>query len=101
MRPNSPSPVVTVREHKITTASLEEAVSLTKEANASIGAKQFERAMQLRDPEFMEYHRTYRYLTTADHPRLMLSPENVGCLSNKRLIADYCCDYLAMIALTI
>ncbi|KAI9038028.1 pyrophosphate-dependent phosphofructo-1-kinase [Aspergillus affinis] len=75
MTPDSPSPVVTIQEARIKTSSLAETVALTKEANASLQAKDFDKAMQLRDPEFMEHHRAYRRLSTADHPRTMLPQE--------------------------
>ncbi|KAE8354402.1 phosphofructokinase 2 [Aspergillus coremiiformis] len=75
MTPETPSPVVIIRENRIKTSSLAETVALTKEANASMHAKEFEKAATLRDPEFMEYHSAYRHLNTTDHPKMVL-PED-------------------------
>lgn len=86
MTPDSPSPVVTIQEARIKTSSLAETVALTKEANASLQAKDFDKAMKLRDPEFMEYHRAYRRLSTADHPRTMLPKEKVTCPLSRSIL---------------
>ncbi|KNG86702.1 6-phosphofructokinase [Aspergillus nomiae NRRL 13137] len=75
MTPDSPSPVVIIQENRIKSSSLAETVALTKEANASMHAKEFEKATTLRDPEFMEYHSAYRRLNTSAHPKMVL-PEN-------------------------
>ncbi|KAB8078792.1 phosphofructokinase 2 [Aspergillus leporis] len=72
MTPDTPSPVVVIRENRIKASSLAETVALTKEANASMHAKEFEKAATLRDPEFMEYHSAYRHLNTSDHPKMVL-----------------------------
>ncbi|OJJ50388.1 hypothetical protein ASPZODRAFT_139688 [Penicilliopsis zonata CBS 506.65] len=72
LTPDTPSPVVTIRENTIGVSSLAETVKLTQETAASIDAKQFDRAMTLRDSEFLDYHRGYRHLTTADHPKMLL-----------------------------
>lgn len=76
--PESPSPVITIRENKIERSSLMEAVIQTQEVTAKIKAKDFEAAMALRDSEFTEYHRAYLNTTTVDHPKLRL-PESQVC----------------------
>ncbi|KAE8146513.1 phosphofructokinase 2 [Aspergillus avenaceus] len=72
MTPETPSPVVIIQENRIKTSSLAETVALTKEANASMHNKDFEKAAILRDPEFLEYHSAYRHLNTTDHPKLLM-----------------------------
>lgn len=72
MTPDSPSPVIIIRENKIERASLMKAVELTKKATERIQAKDFDAAMSFRDPEFKEYHNTYLKLSTADHPKMIL-----------------------------
>ncbi|OJJ50758.1 hypothetical protein ASPZODRAFT_11612 [Penicilliopsis zonata CBS 506.65] len=70
--PDAPSPVITIRENKIMRTPLMEAVSLTKEVTSYIQAKDFDKAMTLRDAEFKEYHRAYLNTATPDHPKLFL-----------------------------
>jgi 6-phosphofructokinase 1 len=80
MTPESPSPVITIRENKIERTSLMDAVRQTQEVTARIKAKDFDAAMSLRDSEFLEYHRAYLNTTTVDHPKLRL-PESKVCRS--------------------
>ncbi|PYI20374.1 6-phosphofructokinase pfkA [Aspergillus japonicus CBS 114.51] len=74
-KPDSPSPVITIRENKIMRTPLMEAVKLTKTVTAHIENKEFDKAMALRDSEFKEYHFSYKNTSTPDHPKLLL-PEN-------------------------
>ncbi|KAF2712452.1 6-phosphofructokinase [Pleomassaria siparia CBS 279.74] len=73
--PETPSPVICVLENKIVRRSLLEAVAQTKEVATAIEAKDFHRAMELRDAEFSEYYKSYQITTAADQPELMLPKE--------------------------
>ncbi|KAJ5885535.1 hypothetical protein N7495_010045 [Penicillium taxi] len=75
MTPQSPSPVITIRENKIERTPLMDAVQLTKNVTDKINNKDFETAMTMRDAEFKEYYRAYLNTATPDHPKLYL-PEN-------------------------
>lgn len=75
MSPQSPVPVITIRENKILRTPLMEAVQLTKDVTAKIHEKKFVAAMDMRDAEFKEYYNAYLNTSTPDHPKLML-PEN-------------------------
>jgi 6-phosphofructokinase 1 len=70
--PETPSPVICIVENKIVRRPLLEAVAQTKEVAVAIEAKDFDRAMQLRDAEFAEYYKAYQITTAADQPHLML-----------------------------
>ncbi|KIK91477.1 hypothetical protein PAXRUDRAFT_830827 [Paxillus rubicundulus Ve08.2h10] len=52
--PNTPSYMIGVRENKITRVPLIEAVAMTKAVADAIAAKDFAKAMSLRDPEFLQ-----------------------------------------------
>ncbi|KIW26578.1 6-phosphofructokinase subunit alpha [Cladophialophora immunda] len=73
--PDTPSPVITIRENKIERSNLMETVALTKSVSAAIAAKDFDKAMQLRDVEFKEYYNSYVITTSTDHPALRLPEE--------------------------
>ncbi|KAG2419106.1 6-phosphofructokinase alpha subunit [Aspergillus terreus] len=75
MKPDTPSPVITIRENKIMRTPLMEAVQATKEVTQHIRNREFETAMALRDSEFKEYYDAYRNTATPDHPKMLL-PEN-------------------------
>ena len=75
MKPDTPSPVVAIRENKIVRTPLMEAVRDTQEVAARIKAKDFGAAIGMRDAEFKEYHRAYLHTATPEHPKLLL-PEN-------------------------
>jgi 6-phosphofructokinase 1 len=72
MSPQSPVPVITIRENKIMRTPLMEAVQLTKDVTEKIHNKQFDAAMAMRDAEFKEYYNAYLNTATPDHPRLQL-----------------------------
>jgi 6-phosphofructokinase 1 len=72
MSPQSPVPVITIRENKIMRTPLMEAVQLTKDVTEKIHNKQFDAAMAMRDAEFKEYYNAYLNTATPDHPRLYL-----------------------------
>ncbi|KAJ3062899.1 6-phosphofructokinase, alpha subunit [Podochytrium sp. JEL0797] len=50
--PDTPSPMIGIRENKITASPLMDAVRLTQSVAEAIGKKDFKKAMDLRDPEF-------------------------------------------------
>lgn len=77
MTPESPSPLITIRENKIMRLSLMDAVRSTKEVTGLIHAKDFAKAMILRDPEFKEYHHAYMNTATPEHPKMLLPEEKV------------------------
>ncbi|KKY27061.1 putative 6-phosphofructokinase alpha subunit [Phaeomoniella chlamydospora] len=73
--PQTPTPVITIRENKIERSPLMETVALTKSVTAAIKAKDFDRAMDLRDVEFKDYFNKYMITTSTDHPGLRLPEE--------------------------
>ena len=75
--PETPTPVISVIENKIVRKGLIEAVKATHEVTKAIKAKDFDRAMLLRDAEFIEYYNTYLMTTATDQPRLRLNKEKV------------------------
>lgn len=77
MSPQSPSPIITIRENKIMRTPLMDAVKATKEVAAHIHAKEFDQAMTLRDAEFKEYHHAYLNTATPDHPKMVLPERKV------------------------
>jgi 6-phosphofructokinase 1 len=73
--PTTPTPVITIRENKVERSDLMETVRITKSVTAAIEAKDFDKAMQLRDAEFKEHYNCYMITTSTDHPKLRLPPE--------------------------
>lgn len=78
--PETPTPVISIIENKISRSSLMDAVIATRQVAEAIGAKDFTRAMNLRDAEFAEYHGAYMMTTAADQPHLKLPKEKVWIL---------------------
>lgn len=78
--PSTPTPVITIRENKITRTSLMDAVRLTQEVTRAIQNKEFDRAMSMRDAEFKEYYDAFLITTETDQPEMLL-PENKVCCS--------------------
>lgn len=75
--PETPTPMIAIIENKIVRAPLMEAVRATQEVAYAIEAKDFERAMSLRDAEFTEYHSAYMTTTATDQPELRLPKAKV------------------------
>lgn len=73
--PETPTPVITIRENKIERSPLMETVALTKSVAKAIEAKDFDKAMDLRDVEFRDYFNSYMITTSTDHPKMKL-PED-------------------------
>ena len=76
--PDTPSPVICIVENKIVRKPLLEAVKLTHEVSKAIEAKDFSRAMSLRDNEFQEYYHAFLTSTAAEQPEMLLPPEKVS-----------------------
>ena len=84
--PDTPSPLIAINENKITRKPLVESVKLTKSVADAIKAKDFKKAMSLRDTEFVEHLNNYMAINTADHveaklpveKRLKIAIVNVG-----------------------
>lgn len=76
--PETPTPMIAVIENQIVRTPLIEAVTATHEVTKAIEAKDFERAMSLRDAEFSEYHKAYMTTTATDQPKLKLPREKVS-----------------------
>lgn len=70
--PETPTPVICIIENKIVRKPLLDAVKATQAVATAIEAKDFDRAMQLRDAEFAEYHAAYMTTTATDQPELLL-----------------------------
>jgi 6-phosphofructokinase 1 len=76
--PETPSYVISIIENKITKKPLMEAVRLTQAVATAIAAKDFDKAIGLRDAEFAEYYNCYRS-TTMKVDTTMRLPENKVC----------------------
>jgi len=64
--PETPTPFIAINENKITRKPLMEAVADTKEVAKAIEAKDFDRAMGLRDTEFSDFYQSYMTTTATD-----------------------------------
>ncbi|CAG8436091.1 756_t:CDS:10 [Ambispora gerdemannii] len=73
--PDTPSPMIGIRENKITRQPLMKAVQLTQQVAIAISEKDFRRAMELRDPEFADDYDAYIATTTVDDYSMLL-PEH-------------------------
>ncbi|SCU78195.1 LANO_0A02366g1_1 [Lachancea nothofagi CBS 11611] len=84
--PDTPSPLIAINENKITRKSLVDSVRLTKSVAEAIHAKDFKKAMSLRDTEFVEHLNNFMAVNSADHnppklpqdKRLKIAIVNVG-----------------------
>ncbi|EPB86415.1 6-phosphofructokinase [Mucor circinelloides 1006PhL] len=81
--PDTPSPMIGMNSNKVTSGPLMKAVELTHEVAKAIGEKNFARAMDLRDPQFVEEFEAYNATTILDDDS-MLVPEhrrlNIGII---------------------
>lgn len=64
--PETPTPFIAINENKITRKPLVQAVLDTKEVAKAIEAKDFDRAMSLRDTEFGDFYNSYMTTTQTD-----------------------------------
>ena len=84
--PETPSPLIAINENKIVRKSLVECVKLTKAVAAAIKDKDFEKAMSLRETEFVEHLNNFMAINSADHnepnlpadKRLKIAIVNIG-----------------------
>ena len=84
--PETPSSLIAINENKITRKSLVHSVALTKSVSDAIKAKDFKRAMFLRDAGFIQHFHNFMAINTADHnepklpneERLKIAIINVG-----------------------
>lgn len=103
LTPADPSPMIGIAENKVVRRPLMEAVKLTKEVAKSIDARDFDRAMQLRDSTFAEAYNNYLATTLHDDgsqvlpadKRLTIGIVHVGASSSglnatTRAAALYC-----------
>ena len=75
--PETPSKFIAIIENKIVRNPLIEAVKSTQEVAEAIKVKDYKRALDLRGPEFAEYHKAYMMTTATDQPALLLPKETV------------------------
>ncbi|CAH6718909.1 ATP-dependent 6-phosphofructokinase subunit beta [[Candida] jaroonii] len=70
--PETPSPLIAIEENKIVRKPLVDAVRITKSVATAIESKDFEKAMSLRDSEFVEHLNNFIAMNSANHnePRL-------------------------------
>lgn len=64
--PDTPSPMIGIIENKIVRRNLVEAVAATKEVAKAIQAKDFDKAMSLRNTEFAEHYKNFLTINYAD-----------------------------------
>lgn len=64
--PETPTPFIAINENKITRKPLVQAVLDTKEVAKAIEARDFDKAMSLRDTEFSDFYNSYMTTTTTD-----------------------------------
>lgn len=84
--PDTPSPIIAIDENKIVRRPLVEAVRLTQEVTAAIDAKQFDKAMALRDAEFKEYYQSFLTTTVTEQPDMLLPEDKVSTVEITYLV---------------
>ncbi|KAI6251120.1 ATP-dependent 6-phosphofructokinase [Erysiphe necator] len=72
--PETPTPLIAITENKITRKPLVKAVLDTHEVSKAIKAKDFDRAMSLRDTEFFDLFNSYVTTTSMGHNSQMQLP---------------------------
>ncbi|KIK63134.1 hypothetical protein GYMLUDRAFT_84111 [Collybiopsis luxurians FD-317 M1] len=68
--PHSPSYMIGIQENKITRIPLMEAVAMTRAVSSAIEAKDFDKAMSYRDPEFKESFEGFITTSTLEQRKL-------------------------------
>ncbi|TAQ86627.1 hypothetical protein B7494_g5041 [Chlorociboria aeruginascens] len=85
--PDTPTPFIAINENKITRKPLVQAVLDTKEVAIAIEARDFDKAMSLRDNEFSDFYNSYMTTTTTslndstrlpEHKRMRIAIIHVG-----------------------
>ncbi|KAK5441428.1 6-phosphofructokinase, alpha subunit, partial [Exophiala xenobiotica] len=74
--PETPTPVITIRENKILRSDLQECVRLTESAAKAIQARDWNAAMKLRDAELREGFDSYKLTTSPESTRLRIPQEH-------------------------
>jgi 6-phosphofructokinase 1 len=74
--PDTPSPMIGMRDNIVTCVPLMKAVEMTHEVAKAISEKNFARAIELRDPQFSEEFETYHATTIVDDDTMLL-PEHL------------------------
>lgn len=75
--PETPSKFIAIIENKIVRNPLVEAVKSTQSVAEAVEAKDFQRALELRGPEFKEYYDSFMITTATDQPQHRLPLEKV------------------------
>ena len=84
--PETPTPFIAINENKITRKPLVQAVLDTKEVAKAIEARDFDRAMSLRDTEFSDFYNSYMTTTATDlNNSMLLPPQKVYTLESLRV----------------
>lgn len=65
--PQTPSPLIAITENKVVRKSLVEAVEITKSVATAIEERDFEKAMSLRETEFVEHLNNFMSMNSANH----------------------------------
>ena len=73
--PDTPSPLIGIKENKVVRLSLVEAVKVTKSVAAAIEKHDFAEAMKLRDSEFVEHLLDFMAINSANHEKPSLPEE--------------------------
>lgn len=77
--PETPTPFIAINENKITRKPLVQAVLDTKEVSKAIEAREFDRAMELRDTEFSDMYNSYMTTTATElNQSMKLPPHKVS-----------------------
>lgn len=73
--PDTPTPFIAINENKITRKPLVQAVLDTQEVAKAIEARDFDKAMGLRDTEFTDMYQSYMTTTATGLNKSMLLPQ--------------------------
>ena len=77
--PETPTPFIAINENKITRKPLVQAVLDTNEVSKAIKAREFDRAMKLRDTEFSDMYNSYMTTTATElNQSMKLPPHKVS-----------------------
>lgn len=74
-KPDTPSPLIAIEENKLVRKPLVDAVRITKSVATAIENKEFDKAMALRDSEFVEHLQNFIAMNSANHNEPVLPVE--------------------------
>jgi 6-phosphofructokinase 1 len=80
--PETPTPFIAINENKITRKPLMHAVQDTKAVAKAIEARDFDKAMNLRDTEFSDFYNSYMTTTATDLNDSLRLPSQKVCHSH-------------------